>query len=183
MTTSIGDLSIIIQRNYNDGMWLATYIFKNGTFFRMFWCCDFIMIWCWWFYMLTLFITMHSFISELGRTSVQWWSGSERNYGSLMSKEGHSSERNRRHGKISNIPLIPQIWYHMHFEKELVALAFAFTSLSILLFYWVWTMHFITRYYYPDAEFHRNICKIYSHPFFVVMASVLLGSTNNQVQE
>lgn len=95
--------------------------------------CDYTLLWCWWCCMLMLFMTMHSFISEIGRTFVQWWSGSERNYGGIMSKEVHNSERNHRHEEINNIPLIPEIWYHMHFEKELVALAFKFALLSIWL--------------------------------------------------
>lgn len=107
---------------------------RVNYFWRCFDICDFIMQWCWWCCMFTFFMIMHSFILELGRTSVQWWSGSERNYGGLTSREGHSSERNQRHGKISNIPLIPEIWHDMLFEKEMVALIFAFESLFDCVF-------------------------------------------------
>lgn len=37
MMAFIGDLSLVIQRDYSDGMWMENYRFKSGTFFRMFW--------------------------------------------------------------------------------------------------------------------------------------------------
>ena len=117
--------------------------------------CDFIILWCWWCCMFTSFMIMHKFILDLCRTFVQWWPSSERNYGGLTSREGHGSEKNQRYGKISNIPRIPETWYHMHFEKELVELKFAFALLSIRLCFGVWMIYFIAHYYYLDAEFHR----------------------------
>lgn len=106
-------------------------------------------------YMCVLFIIIHSFISEIGRTSVQWWPGSEKNYGGLTSREGHGSERNQRHGNISNIPLIPLILVPHAFWEGVGGIDIAFA----LLYIWLWLWYFIICYYYPILmNFAVNIC-------------------------
>lgn len=72
------------------------------------------------------FIHIHACIFfELGRTSISWWSGSERDM-TVSRPEMDIVQEEQEIWEISNIPLTPKTRYHVHFfMKELVALAYA----------------------------------------------------------
>ena len=121
-----------------------------------------------WYCMLTLYMTMHAFISELGRTSVKWWPDSERDYDDLTSREGHSSRGTRDMGKSVTYLWSQRFGTTCSFDEELVAFALSFA----LLFNFDCTIECEWCAYKLVItilllNFTVNICKMYSHPFLV----------------
>lgn len=73
---------------YDDNEFTLLMIFLMIMLFTMSMMFMMIMMMFWWLTscMLTLCMIMHAFISELGKTLVQWWHGSKRDYDDLVQR-------------------------------------------------------------------------------------------------